>query len=104
LAFEQNLTIIPVINKIDIIGADPERPKHQCPNFSIFHESDIISVSAKSGVGIHELLGTVIQQIPAPVGDDKASLKALLFDSWFDSYRGGCLTLPSKMALSKRVT
>lgn len=88
LAFEQNLTIIPVINKIDIMGADVERCKHQMSKMFDFTESDVILASAKSGIGIHELLSTIIKNIPAPEGDDKASLKALLFDSWFDSYRG----------------
>lgn len=102
LAFEQNLTIIPVINKIDIIGADPERSKHQMSKLFDFHESDIISVSAKSGVGIHELLATVIQQIPAPEGNDQAALKALLFDSWFDSYRGVVCLIAVKDGIIKK--
>jgi GTP-binding protein LepA len=88
LAFEQNITIIPVINKIDILGADVERCKHQMSKMFDFNESDIILASAKSGVGIHEILQSVINLIPAPMGDAQAPLKALLFDSWFDSYRG----------------
>lgn len=88
LAFEQNLTILPVINKIDIMGAVVERVKHQMSKLFDFHEDDIILASAKSGKGIHEILQAVIEHIPAPEGDISAPLKALLFDSWFDSYRG----------------
>jgi GTP-binding protein LepA len=102
LAFEQNLTIIPVINKIDIMGADVERCKHQMSKMFDFNESDIILASAKSGVGIHEILQSVINLIPAPVGDEQASLKALLFDSWFDSYRGVVCLIAVKDGVIKK--
>lgn len=102
LAFEQNLTIIPVINKIDIMGADPERSKHQMMKLFDFHEQDIILASAKSGVGIHELLATVIEHIPAPEGDAQEPLKALLFDSWFDSYRGVVCLIAIKNGMIKK--
>ncbi len=88
LAFEQNLAIIPVINKIDITGADVERTKHHMSKLFDFQENDIILASAKSGVGIHEILHAVIDHVPCPDGDGNRSLRALLFDSWFDSYRG----------------
>lgn len=102
LAFEQNLTIIPVINKIDIVGADVERCKHQMSKMFDFNESDIILASAKSGIGIHEILQSVINLIPAPVSDEQAPLKALLFDSWFDSYRGVvCLIAVKDGAIKK---
>ena len=102
LAFEQNLTILPAINKIDIMGADAERCKHQMSKMFDFNESEIILASAKSGVGIHELLGTIIQHIPAPEGDDQAALKALLFDSWFDSYRGVVCLIAVKDGVIKK--
>ena len=102
LAFEQNLTIIPVINKIDIMGADVERCKHQMSKMFDFNESDIILASAKSGVGIHEILQSAINLIPAPVGDEQASLKALLFDSWFDSYRGVVCLIAVKDGVIKK--
>jgi len=102
LAFEQNLTIIPVINKIDIMGADVERCKHQMSKLFDFNESDIILASAKSGAGIHEILQSVINLIPAPVGNDQASLKALLFDSWFDSYRGVVCLIAVKDGIIKK--
>ena len=102
LAFEQDLTIIPVINKIDIIGADIERSKHQMMKLFDFHESDIILASAKSGIGIHEILGTMIEHIPAPEGDDQAPLKALLFDSWFDAYRGVVCLIAIKDGIIKK--
>ncbi len=102
LAFEQDLTIIPVINKIDIMGADVERCKHQMSKLFDFHEQDIILTSAKTGVGIHEILGTIIKQIPAPEGNIQAPLKALLFDSWFDSYRGVVCLIAVKDGVIKK--
>jgi len=102
LAFEQDLTIIPVVNKIDIIGADVERTKHQMSKLFDFVEPEIILVSAKSGIGIHELLQTIIKQIPAPQGDVQAALKALLFDSWFDSYRGVVCLIAVKDGIIKK--
>lgn len=102
LAFEQNLTILPVINKIDILGADVERVKHQMSKLFDFHEHDIILASAKSGKGIHEILQAVIEHIPAPEGASDAPLKALLFDSWFDSYRGVMCLLAIKDGVIKK--
>lgn len=102
LAFEQDLMIIPVINKIDIMGADVERCQHQMSKLFDFHEQDIILTSAKTGVGIHEILGTVINQIPAPEGNVQAPLKALLFDSWFDSYRGVVCLIAVKDGVIKK--
>ena len=102
LAFEQDLTIIPVINKIDIMGADVERCKHQMSKMFDYNESEIILASAKSGRGIHEILGTVIQHIPAPESNVDAPLKALLFDSWFDSYRGVVCLIAVKDGIIKK--
>lgn len=102
LAFEQNLTILPVINKIDIMGADVERCKHQMSKLFDFNEATIILASAKSGRGIHEILQSVIENIPAPVGDVELPLKALLFDSWFDSYRGVVCLIAVKNGMIKK--
>ena len=88
LAFEQNLTIIPVINKIDMAAADVERTKLQMMKLFDFQEDEIILASAKSNIGIQEILDAVIDRIPAPESNPDESFKALLFDSWFDEYRG----------------
>lgn len=88
LAFEQNLTIIPVINKVDMASADVPRVKHQIMKLFDFNESEIILASAKSGIGIEDILKATVDRIPAPQGSREKPLKALLFDSWFDDYRG----------------
>ena len=88
LAFEQNLEIIPVINKIDMANADPERIIHELENAFDMHKEDIILISAKTGQNIEETLREVIKRVPAPSGSPDKPLKALLFDSWFDEYRG----------------
>ena len=88
LAFEQELTIIPVINKIDMAVADIPRVTHQLETLFDFEQKNIILTSAKTGVGITDLLDAVIEQIPCPTGSDFKPLKALLFDSWFNEYRG----------------
>jgi len=88
LAFEQNLKVIPVLNKIDLSTADPERVTREMEHAFDTDPKTILKISAKTGVGIESILPAVIEQIPAPKGDPKAPLKALLFDSWFDEYRG----------------
>lgn len=88
LAFEQDLTIIPVINKIDMSTANPERVMHQIEKLFDFTSNQILLASGKSGIGIHEILKEIIKTIPAPKADPNGALKALLFDSWFDEYRG----------------
>lgn len=88
LAFEQNLKIIPVINKIDMANADPERIEHELKHLFDFDATEILRASGKAGIGIHEILGTIIERIPAPVGSLESPLKALLFDSWYDEYKG----------------
>ena len=88
LAFDQDLTMIPVINKIDMAAADPQRISEQLIKLFDFQKNEIILASAKAGIGIDDILKAVIQQIPAPKGNSEAPLKALLFDSWFDEYRG----------------
>jgi len=88
LAFDQDLKIIPVINKIDMAAADPERVSDQLVKLFDFSKEEIILGSAKAGIGIDDVLSSVVEKIPAPQGDPNAPLKALLFDSWFDEYRG----------------
>ena len=88
LALENDLTIIPVINKIDLPNADIPKVKEELINTLGFDEDEIILTSAKTGEGIKELVEAIIERIPAPKGDINKPLQALVFDSYFDSYRG----------------
>lgn len=88
LALDNNLTIIPVINKIDLPNADPEKVKLELMDTLGFSEDEIILTSAKNGVGIKELVEAIIDKVPAPQGNANDKLQALIFDSYFDSYRG----------------
>ena len=88
LAFDQDLTIIPVINKIDLPTADPERVTRELDTLFDFKPEEIIAASAKSGIGTQDILDGIISRIPNPHGSLDQPLKALLFDSWFDEYRG----------------
>ncbi len=87
-ALDSNLTIIPVINKIDLPNADIDKVKKELVNTVGFDEDEILLVSAKTGVGIKELVEAIIERIPAPTGNKDDKLQALIFDSYFDSYRG----------------
>ena len=87
LALDNNLTIIPVINKIDLPNADVDKVSGELENLG-FNKEDIILTSAKTGIGIDELLESIVLKIPAPKGNPDAPLKALIFDSVFDSYKG----------------
>ena len=88
LALENNLKIIPVINKIDLPNADPEKVKNELIDTFGFEEDEIIYTSAKKGIGIKELVETIIKKVPAPKGNKKEKLQALIFDSCYDPYRG----------------
>ena len=88
LAMNAGLEILPAINKIDLPSSDVERTKIEIEEGLAIPCDDAVSVSGKTGDGIHELLETIVTDIPAPVGDPDASLKALIFDSYFDPYRG----------------
>jgi GTP-binding protein LepA len=88
LALEHDLEIIPVINKIDLPSADPERVMREIEDTIGLDASEAILVSAKAGIGIDEVLEAVVQRIPPPKGDPEAPLQALIFDSHFDMYRG----------------
>ena len=87
LALDNNLTIIPVINKIDLPSADPEKVIKELETIG-FNRDEIVLTSAKTGVGINDLLDKIIEKIPSPTGKVQNPLKALIFDSLFDSYRG----------------
>ncbi len=88
MAMNANLEIVPAINKIDLPAADPERVKGEIEDGLAILADDAVLTSAKSGIGIHELLEAVVSRIPSPTGDENAPLKALIFDSYFDAYRG----------------
>lgn len=88
LALENNLTIIPVINKIDLPNADVPKVKKELMDLIGFNEEDIVLTSAKTGVGVRQLVDKIVEVIPAPTGDENLPLQALIFDSIFDSYRG----------------
>ena len=88
LAINHNLEIIPVINKIDLPSAEPERIREQIEQVIGLDASGAILASAKNGIGIEEILEAVVERVPPPKGDPEAPLRALIFDSWFDPYRG----------------
>ena len=88
LALHHNLEIIPVINKIDLPSAEPERIRAQIEEVIGLDATDAILASAKQGVGIHETLEAIVKRVPPPRGVLDAPLRALIFDSWFDAYRG----------------
>lgn len=93
LAIGNDLTILPVLNKIDLPTADPGRVSHQVIDLLGVQEEDILKVSAKEGIGVPELLEAVLCRIEPPEGDSKGPLKALIFDCWFDSYRGAVVLI-----------
>ena len=88
LAVDNRLELIPVINKIDLPGADPEKVMEQIESVVGLDTSNAVLASAKSGIGITEILEAIVRDIPPPAGLAEAPLKALIFDSWFDPYRG----------------
>lgn len=88
LALDNNLEIIPVINKIDLPSADPERVQQEIEDVIGLDASEAVLASAKAGIGIEDILEQVVEKVPAPEGDPDAPLKALIFDSLYDPYRG----------------
>ena len=88
LALDNNLEIIPVLNKIDLPSADIDRTKQEIEDVIGLDCDGAISASAKTGIGIEEILEAVVARVPAPRGDPAAPMRALIFDSWYDSYRG----------------
>ena len=88
LALQHDLAIIPVINKIDLPSADPDFIKEQLEDVLQIESSGAVLVSAKEGIGINELMEAVVRQIPPPTGGASEKLQALLFDAWYDAYRG----------------
>lgn len=88
LALDNNLEILPVINKIDLPSAEPERVKQEIEDVIGLDASDAVHASAKAGIGIEEILEQVVAKVPAPEGDPDAPLQALIFDSHYDAYKG----------------
>jgi GTP-binding protein LepA len=88
LALENDLEIIPVLNKMDLPGAMPEEVKDQIVELIGCKREDILAASGKTGMGVHEILEAIVARVPAPVGDPEAPLQALIFDSVFNSFRG----------------
>ncbi|MCC6346563.1 MAG: elongation factor 4 [Nitrospirales bacterium] len=88
LAIEHDHEIIPVINKIDLPGAEPDRVKDQIEEAVGIDCSEVVLASAKEGIGTKEILEAIVRKIPPPAGSAEAKLKALIFDSWFDNYQG----------------
>lgn len=88
LAIDNDLEILPVVNKIDLPSADPERVKQEIEDIIGLDASDAVLASAKAGIGIEEILEQVVQKVPAPQGDAEGPLQALIFDSHYDAYRG----------------
>ncbi|MGL5269224.1 MAG: GTP-binding protein, partial [Selenomonadaceae bacterium] len=88
MALENDLEIIPVINKIDLPSAEPELVKREIEDIIGLDTSDAVLASAKSGIGIEAILDQIVEKIPAPAGDPEKPLRALIFDSNFDSYKG----------------
>lgn len=104
-AIEQGLEVVPVLNKIDLPSAEPDRVKHQIEEIIGIEAKNAICVSAKMKLGIEDLLEVIIERVPPPQGDENAPLQALIIDSWFDNYLGvvslvrvkhGCLTKRQK--------
>ncbi len=93
LALNNNLTIIPVINKIDLPNADIEKVTNELENVLGFKRDEIVLCSGKTGIGVDKLLDAIVERIPAPIIDEKAKTKALIFDSYFDPYRGVILSV-----------
>jgi len=88
LALDNNLEVFPVLNKIDLPAAEPERVINEIEEIIGLDAHDAVLASAKEGIGTHEILEEIVRKIPAPTGDPDAPLKALLFDSWYDQYQG----------------
>jgi len=88
LAVEQDLVIIPVINKIDLPGADPDRVRNELKSVLGFDPEEVIEVSAKEGTGVPQLLDAIVRRIPTPSGDPDAPVRGFIIDSWYDNYVG----------------
>ena len=96
LAAGNNLTIVPVINKVDLPAAQPDYVKEQIENVLAIPAQDALQISAKSGLGVEDVLEAIVARIPPPKGSARNALQALIFDSWFDPYRGAVVLVRVK--------
>jgi GTP-binding protein LepA len=106
MALDNELEVIPVINKIDLPSADPERTRKEIEDVIGIDASHAVLASAKEGTGIEEILEAVVKYVPPPKGDPSGPLKALIFDSWYDSYRGVVMlvrVLEGKLAVNQKI-
>jgi GTP-binding protein LepA len=101
-ALDAGHEIVPVLNKIDLPAAEPERVKEQIEDVIGLDASDAVMISAKSGLGIEDVLEALVTRLPPPEGDDKAELQALLVDSWYDAYLGVIILVRVKNGVLKR--
>lgn len=88
LALDNNLEVLPIINKIDLPSAEPERVREEIEDVIGLDASEAVLTSAKAGIGIEDILEQIVEKVPAPAGDPEAPLQALIFDSLYDAYRG----------------
>lgn len=102
LAIDNNHEIVPVLNKIDLPSADPEKVRRQIEDVIGLDASNAVETSGKTGLGVLELLEAIVQRLPAPSGDENAPLKALLIDSWYDSYLGVIILVRIKDGVLKK--
>ena len=93
-AMEMDLEVVPVLNKIDLPAADPERVAEEIEDIVGIDATDAVRCSAKTGVGVQDVLERLVRDIPPPEGDPEGPLQALIIDSWFDNYLGRCFTYP----------
>ena len=93
LAAEANLNIIPVLNKVDLPSADADRTRQEIEDVVGIDASEAVLASGKTGIGIKDILESIVKKVKPPTGDPKAPLRALLFDSWYDSYRGAVVVV-----------
>jgi GTP-binding protein LepA len=106
LAVEANLEIVPILNKIDLPSAEPERVAREIEDILGLPADDVLRVSAKTGQGIDELIERIVERVPPPAGDPNAPLRALIFDSWFDPYVGVVLlvrVVDGRLAKGERI-
>ena len=101
LALDNDLEILPVINKIDLPAADPERVRTEVEDVIGLDASEAVLASAKAGIGIEEILEQIVEKVPAPQGEVEAPLQALIFDSVYDAYRGVILQVLSLIHISE---